>query len=713
MRVLPFAFTIFLSAFLLFQVQPLISRYILPWFGGSPGVWSVAILFFQALLLAGYAYAHLSIARLAPRGQLIVHLGLLVLCLFLLPIAPSEGFKPEGGESPTLRILVLLLATVGAPYFVLSATGPLLQAWFSRAEPGRSPYALYALSNVGSLIGLVSYPFVVESLWGRYEQAVNWSWLFVVFVVVCGVTAVVTYVSGKRSAASAVPVAGLVPMVGGLEVEGERRGGHPLLWVAFPAAGSLLLLAFTAQICMDVASVPFLWMVPLSLYLLSFIISFAGERWYSRPLFLVLMIGAIGAVVYALIWGEQLLVRSSLALYSCALFVLCMVCHGETFRLRPPPARLTQYYLCISLGGVMGGVAVALVAPLVFTRHAELEFILVGVAVLVLIVLWRDPRSCLSGGRPRWAWVLAVLVVLGGIGGLGWRAHKSGERTLYATRNFYGVFRVDEWPILDGRATMRKLISGRVNHGLQYIDPDYRNIPTTYYSQHSGVGLTIEAMKYRPIIKVGVVGLGTGTLASYARLVDHYRFYEINPVVEGLAREFFYFLEECKGKVDVVIGDARLALEREDDQGYDLLVLDAFSSDAVPVHLLTFEAFEEYARHLKPDGVICVHISNRHLDLSPVCSRAAGHLGFWSLTWCSGVNPYTGSSLAEWVVMTHDEVFKGRFEAQARGLRRAEEEAGRLDRYRPYFGNSRSVPAMPESFRAWTDDYSNLFSILR
>jgi spermidine synthase len=716
MRALPFVVTIFLSAFLLFQVQPLISRYILPWFGGSPGVWSVAILFFQAVLLAGYAYAHVSISRFRPLVQLLVHLILLAAALALLPIIPPEAFKPAGGEEPTLRILGLLAVTVGLPYFALAATGPLLQAWFARGNPGRSPYALYALSNVGSLLALLSYPFVIEPLWGRYEQAVHWSWMFGVFAAACAGSALFAYLARPQRRREPGGVTDAEPPREPPPAAPTRAA--TALWIAFPAAGTLLLLSFTNQLCMDVASVPFLWVLPLSLYLLSFIVTFAGERWYPRGLWAVLGVVALGATIYASARVADLSLPWAIVLYSLALFIFCVICHGETYRLRPPAPQLTRFYLCISLGGVLGGAFVALLSPLLFSSFLEFPLGLMAVGTLFALAVARDSRSPLYHWRPRWIWTLLLSAGLATTAIAGYEMQRDMRDTIRATRNFYGVFRVEETSILPDGPPLRRLISGTTNHGQQFTAPSEQGIPTTYYGRHSGVGITIMALQYRPRMKVGVVGLGTGTLAAYARPNDVYRFYEINPGVERLAREYFFYLANCEaqldqGRLEVVIADARLALEREEDQRYDVLVLDAFSSDAIPVHLLTLEAFETYDRHLKPNGVLCVHISNRHLDLLPVCVRAAEHLQMKFRTRHAGANDGTGATGAEWVLMTRDRAFEQRFDQLAEALEDSEARQDRLKHYYPHFGTDRGEPRLREDFRAWTDDYSNLFAVLR
>ncbi|MCB9893663.1 MAG: spermidine synthase [Planctomycetes bacterium] len=699
-----YAATIFVSAFLLFQVQPLIGRFILPWFGGTAAVWSVAMLFFQGVLLAGYAYAHFSIARLKPGAQLGVHLALLALCVFWLPIIPPESLKPDGAGAPTLRIMLLLGASVGLPYFALSSTGPLLQAWFSRSFPERSPYALYALSNVGSLLALLSYPFAIEPMLGRMDQAWSWTWVYVGFSILCAVAAISAFRASPKAAAE--PVADAPS-----EVNAVPGRSHTLLWIAFAAAGSCLLLAFTNQLCMDIASVPLLWVLPLSIYLLSFVFTFAGKRWYPRKVFLLLLpVAMLGTAL-----GPSLMFHLSLpwivALYLASLFVFCMVCHGEAFRLRPPPQRLTRFYLSISIGGVIGGVFVAVLSPLLFTMYVELPAGVLATGALVLISLARDPASRLYDGKPRWAWLAILIVAVGAMGGLGYGVLDSLENTIDTSRSFYGVYRVRESP--EGTRWERILESGNTLHGHEFMGEGRVRIPTSYYGTNSGVGVVLGSYPDDQKLRVGVVGLGAGTIATYARPGDEYRFYEIDPHVLELAKEYFRFIETCRGDLQVVIGDARLQLESEAPQQFDVLVLDAFSSDAIPVHLLTAESFELYRSHLKPGGVICVHISNRYLDLRPIVIQGATGQKLKYVGWLSAGNEREGTSRADWMILCDGDermdAIAARFDALRENWPR--EDVGDDDYWPLNFGSPMSVDDVPE-IRPWTDDYSNLLSII-
>jgi len=642
-----FGLTIFTGAFLLFLVQPLIGKFILPWFGGTPAVWTTCMLFFQVLLLGGYAYAHFSISRLKPRKQVVLHLAVLAAALLLLPITPSDFWKPPDSTSPVWRILVLLGASLGLPYLVLSATGPLMQAWFSQTSPKVSPYRLYALSNVGSLLALISYPFLVEPNFSRQTQAVCWSIGLGVFAALAGWCGWKVWKSAKQNE----PVAKGDSASASAKQENPTPIGAKLLWFALPACGSILLLAVTNKICQDIAAVPFLWVLPLSLYLLSFIISFDHQRWYWRPLWLPLfvitmavalwvMLGRslyveeswIGSVKWLLKKGGEVSIFNQIGIFLTALFASCMVCHGEVYRLRPTASRLTNYYLMISAGGAFGGLFVAVAAPLLFDRYVELHIGLFILAMLVIVVLFVDGKSFLRKGRLKWAWASLIFLALVGSGsGFYADAHSRQKNAVELSRNFYGALRVSEYDVGSSEWHKFYLVHGVITHGFQFVSEHKRRLPTTYFSFRSGVGRALVLFSRQTNRRVGVVGLGAGTLAAYGKEGDYFRFYEINEDVIRLANSRFTYLKDSAAKTDVVLGDARLSLEREESQQFDVLALDAFSSDAIPIHLLTREAFEIYERHLKPDGVIAVHISNLSLNLRPIVLRAAEHFGFTAL----------------------------------------------------------------------------------
>jgi protein-L-isoaspartate O-methyltransferase len=679
-----FSLTIFWGAFLLFLVQPLIARFILPWFGGGPAVWTTCMLFFQLLLLGGYAYAHFSISRLTPRRQVITHLGLLALAVALLPITPGDAWKPTDGSHAAGHILRLLLGCLGLPYLVLSATGPLLQAWFSKANPGVSPYRLYALSNVGSLLALLIYPFYLEPQLSRQAQADGWSWGLAIYA---GLTAWCGLKVWKSAAADGETSKSA-------EEEAPASAWRKLLWFALPACGVMLLLAITNKLCQDIAVVPFLWVLPLSLYLLSFIISFDSPRWYHRGFWLPLLAILLGLVLQNLYKAESHPDITPLAtLYLGTMFVACMVCHGEVYRLRPGASRLTGFYLSLSAGGAAGGLFVALAAPFVFPDYFELHLALFLTAALVLIVLRQDPTRPFREGQARWAWAVPF-VALAALGyGLADVATTSLRGSLSTTRGFYGVLKVNDNDAGNDGLHHLTLQHGATIHGLQYVDAEKRTDPSSYYTSTSGIGRLLRAHKPGGGRRVGAIGLGCGTLAAWGRPGDTFRFYEINDDVARLATSTFTYLKDSKAKTELVMGDARLSMEREANQQYDVIVLDAFSSDAIPVHLLTLEAFDHYQRHLKPDGAIVVHVSNRYLDLHPVVYRIADKIGFPAITIDDNDTAYEDAGFygSDWIIMTRNQVL-----LQQPLIRDVTKE----------------TVEFPARIMYWTDERSDLLSIL-
>jgi hypothetical protein len=679
-----FGATVFLSAFLLFQVQPLIARLILPWFGGSAAVWATCMLFFQLALLLGYLYAHWTTTHLAAGRQVLLHVGLLAVSLLALPIIPNPAWKPAGGANPTLGILGLLAATVGLPYFLLSTTGPLVQAWYARVTGGRLPYRLFALSNFASLLALLSYPPLVEPYLATRNQALAWSAAFAVFAALVAASAL----RSRRG--------GPLPPAGG--AAGTAENGPPpptlgerLTWIALPACASAMLLAVTNYLTQDVAAIPFLWILPLALYLLSFVLSFDAPGWYRRWPYMVALAIALGGMTYRL-WDDEHWtgLKTTIALFSVGFFVCCMFCHGELARRKPHPRHLTSFYLMMSVGGAMGGVFVGLAAPYVFVGNFELPVSLGFCVLLALHVLFHDADSPFRGGRLIWAWCLLASFAAG-VGGLLLNVRRewtSGARVV--VRNFYGGLRVSDVESDEKIPAYRKLLHGNIDHGEQILDPARAKEPTTYYCRSSGAGLALREATARGAVRAGVVGLGAGTLATYARPGDLFRFYEINPLVLRIATTEFTFLRQAGPAVEVVLGDARLSMEREAPQNYDVLAVDAFSGDSIPVHLLTREAFTLYFHHLKPDGVLAVHISNRYLDLRPVVKQAARALGKQAREVDTEDDANRICFGCTWILVT------GRPGYFDRPL---------LEVARP-LDSTRDLPV-------WTDDYSNLFRILK
>jgi len=668
-----YAATIFLSAFLLFQVQPLIAKIILPWFGGTAAVWTICMLFFQLLLLAGYVYSHAYVrARTPSRSHF--HIALLALAAATLPLAANAAWKPDGGENPTLLILGLLVTTVGLPYFMLSTTGPLVQAWYARAHQGATPYRLFALSNLGSMLALVSYPLIVEPLMALGRQTAVWSAGFVLFALACAL------LSWRSSGAEVEPSSPEPPA--------KPSPALQFLWVSLAACASALLLAFTSHMTLNIAAIPFLWVLPLALYLLSFVLCFEASGWYRRWLFLPLLGASMAGVCVTLSRSNPSL-WSMIPLYAATLFAACMVCHGELARSKPHPRYLTGFYLMLALGGALGGVLVGLVAPQAFENLYELPIAMLALCVFASMALLRD-RSTLLHGRWRFAarGVLMALIVALGIALMRIYGEESANPRVIS-RNFYGVLSVRDSG--EGLEAMRVLSHGTIIHGQQFLATERRDWPTSYYGMTSGIGLALIEAQARARLRVGVVGLGAGTLAAYGRRGDVFRFYEINPKVVELARSEFSFLADSRARIEVALGDARLSLEREPAQNFDVLALDAFSSDSIPVHLLTVEAFVTYLHHLKPSGILAIHISNRYVDLVPVVQQAARHLSLELRRVENSDDDDAGVFRSEWMLLSRSrEAFAGALWKGASGM---------VEGVRPV--------------RLWTDDYSDLYRILK
>ena len=665
-RLFPFAATVFTSSFLLFQIQPIIAKMILPWFGGSAAVWTVCLLFFQVVLLAGYLYAH-CLVRLSPRVQAVVHCTLLIASLLALPVVPSVGWKPSPEDEPTLRILGLLGASIGAPYFLLSTTSPLVQSWYSRGSGGALPYRLFALSNIASLAALLGYPVLIEPWIAARRQAVIWSLLYAGFAVLSGSLAIVASRLKPEVADSRA------------RVFSGPAWRVQLLWAILAGCASAMLLSVTNYLCQNIASIPFLWVLPLGVYLLTFILCFDSDGWYRPQAWLWVTGAAIAAMSWALLrpgWGLKIVIP----LFASGLFIVCMYCHGELARRKPAAEYLTSFYLMLSLGGAAGAVLVSLLAPRFFRGYYELPIGVFLCAMLVLFMVYR-----------KW-WVTDVAWAAIAIGALvsarvQIRSFESDNRV--TVRNFYGSLRVVDLPTRGDSDAIRAMVHGVISHGSQFLEASRRREPTLYYGRQSGIGLALRGYR-RGAHKVGVVGLGAGTMATYSQRGDAYRFYEINPHVVDLARREFTYLSDCQGTCEVVLGDARLSLEREPLQGFDLLAVDAFSGDSIPVHLLSREAFELYFRHLKPDGVLALHISNTSLELGPVVQRIAESLGKQARQVTGHGNPALGTFDSVWVLVSSD--------------------ASTFDL--PMLASARPLDARA-GIHAWTDDYSNLFQVLK
>ena len=724
--------------------------------------------------MGGYAYAHFVVSRLSWQRQAIVHALLLGLALITLPITPAESLIPTSPDAPVGRILLILALTVGAPFFLLSAIAPLLQRWFALLHPGRSPYRLYALSNFGSLLALLSYPFVIERFVRLQAQTWIWSFGYVLFAGLCAVCGWQVY----RSTASTE---------------------------AAPACGSCLLMATTKQMSVDIAAVPFLWITPLSLYLLTFILCFDSDRWYLRPLYSALLPLVLINTLRLLYVGTDLGIVDQLLGYSLTLFVCCMCCHGELARLRPAPSQLTFFFLMVSAGGALGGMFVAILAPAIFAGLYEYHILLVACyALVVLVQMPRLFRSEGSAGKGRiarvlsglcWTTALAAIVIgasysflagtwIGGnrssnlaatfaawqagmlrtvpygiaalilvleiwrrrqdaapslwwrsgrgvarlaasavlalgllslTGALSWQVLETERRMVERGRNFYGVLAIKERGV-GGSGHRLSLTHGRIRHGVQL--QQHPTWPTTYYGPETGIGV---AINYHPAradpdrqFRIGVVGLGVGTLAAYANtridaeqvdqsyvvrreggIADDIRFYELNPLVVQWARERFSFLADAISRgadIQVFPGDARIVLERQlssgEGQRFDILAIDAFSCDAIPIHLLTQESFQTYFRHLQPDGILALHVTNRYVDLIPIVARLAEAVGMHAIY----IENYSSDSRfvdsTDWVLLTNNQAF-----LHTEAVHQDEE-------------------PMPTPGPLWTDDFSSIFEVV-
>ena len=670
---------VFLSAFLLFQLQPQISKAILPWFGGSPTTWTTCMLFFQVLLLAGYALAHLTVKHLTPRLQLIVYVIAAIAALLCLPVIPDEAWKPSGNEDPMWRILGVLASTVGAPFLLLSTHSTILQVWYHRSTR-HTPYWLYALSNAGSLLGLLTYPSLIEPRFGIREQAIYWSILFGLLTVLVSVGGWFSRTAQGNQTANRTSAA-------------MPRAREYLAWLGLSACGSVLLLAMTNHISQNVAVVPYLWVMPLALYLVTFILAFGSRRLYHRNLTGVAMAVALGgcAFFYNSDGGDS--VPWMLTVHLAGMFCGCMVCHGELALRKPAPELMPVFYLVMSAGGALGGVMVNWIAPRIFFHYFEYPLVLTACWLIWMGVLFYSRSSRIAGGRPLWAWgmiacafMLFLIQIRDGV-------IKTAANNIITRRDFFGVLSIKVGRGHDG-ADWVQLAHGSIVHGAQYVDELRKFEPTTYYAATSGLGVVMDFTAKRSARRVGVLGMGVGTIATYAAAGDTYRCYEIDPNVIQIATNpdifsFWTLFAERGVEATTVIGDARVSLERELASGqrgqFDVLVLDVFTGDAVPVHLLTQEAFEVYWQHLTEDGILAINISNRYVDLLPVILAAAKqHQRELGIV----IDP----DRSEWLLLSGRRTFSqlcGAYPQRVLPVRRTD----------------RSV--------LWTDDHSNLFSVLK
>jgi spermidine synthase len=695
-----FLFITFFSAFLLFQVQPLIAKLILPQFGGGAAVWTACLLFFQTFLLFGYFYAHLLSQLKSLKHQASIHALLTISCWYFLPIGiadinPNDLPAFLSTSDPLQNILLLLAASIGLPYFLLSTTGPLLQRWLSIIKLNKLPYQLYSLSNVGSLLALLSFPFVFEPWLSSGLQSQYWSGGF---ILLSGALLATCWQLSKHKVLASLeqPVTQSqkpVTQHASLAQLSQKMRGDWLLWIALSAIGVIMLVATTNAMTQNVPPVPFLWIMPLCLYLLTFIISFHSSHWYQRWYWFAIFVvaGVAGLLMYFI--GSAFGIISQVIIYAGILFSACMICHGELAKLKPEVSRLTLFYLMISFGGFLGSVFVTFVAQNIFQQFFEYPLAIIAVFVLLALSIWAEYK------KPNSLVLMSLLVAVGLTAGL-WQLNKLYvQSNIYSERNFYGIISVKDVTIAG--QTERRLIDGTTSHGTQILTIPERYTPLSYYRDKTGVSLALLAQHTRvgeQGIKAGFVGLGAGTLAAYGQEHDNFVFYELNPSVIKAAQQHFTYLKDSKANISLIPGDARVSLtEQLSDDGsaqYDLLVVDAFSGDAIPQHLLTVEAFELYFKHLNKAGVLAIHVSNSHLDLTALVQATANKLNkspHYFLTRATQTNEHD----TQWIIIANNP-----------------SELSSLI-FRPYVTAWPPTLGMKNKHHVWTDNHSDLLSVLK
>ena len=670
-----FGLSILFSAALVFLIQPLLAKQLLPYFGGGAAVWTACMLFFQTLLLGGYAYAHLLSRYLAPMQQRTWH-SLLLIAALALSLSNTTLPPAVAGDAPLGAILLYLLKIAGLPYLLLSATGPLLQHWFAHFNGKASPYRLYALSNIGSVGGLLCYPFLLEPLMLLNSQWQLWLSGLTGFVL-CMLLLMWRVLPALAVTVRAQPL--------------QLKQHAALRWLALSACGVILLLAVTQQLTQNITPVPFLWVIPLMLYLLSFILLFASPRFYQRSVWLYVFCLNLLIALALFYLGRQFDVASQLLFYLLILFSGCMLCHGELARTKPEPAAVTAFYFWLALGGAVGSLLMNLLLPLLFVRQYEFLLVLLAIFLLVLV-----PLTAAKPWQRSAVWLAAALLTVSVMA----LEYHSEQQTVFSGRNFYGSVEVRD-VTLDGQM-QRQLIDGTTSHGSQFIAPPLSAQAQSYYRHGSGAALAIEyflpASPKRSVAQlqsrhIGLIGLGAGALAAYGRVGDRFSFYEINPLVINAAQQHFSYLADSAAEIVLHSGDGRLLLAQQLQAGaqqFDVLVLDAFSSDSIPQHLLTAEAMQLYWQHLQPDGVLAVHVSNNYLDLTALLRNQAAALhkqAYFLALPAQGYQPAT-----EWVLITANK----RFAAQA----------VITEALRPW-------PTAAQPQLIWTDSYSNLLQLLK
>lgn len=670
-----FAVAIFLSSSLLFLIEPIAGKRLLPLLGGSAAVWTACLVFFQSALLLGYFTAHALVTRATARAQATIYVAFLGASLAQLAFGISLVLRANPGH-PIASVMWLLTLLIGLPFVTLSITSPLLQAWYARAahaaEADARPYRLFAISNVGSLLALVIYPWLIEPRLSLHEQATLLAVGFGALALVCGTIALSTRRMPRLPAAA--------------NMSDTRTGisnSDRVLWVALAACASLLLSAMTTHISQNVATIPLMWILPLVAYLLSFVVAFTSERWQPRWLVGIVALAGIGSAGYLVYKGVlSTAIERATAVYVVSLFAICWFCHSELYRRRPTAAQLTSFYFLVAAGGAFGAILVGIGAPTILPGNYELAFGLCAAAVLGMLATWS------SGWIARGVWFTAAAFMASVVIG---QVKNDHVNTIVRARNFYGTVQVTQIYDTGWQAPIRTLYHGVITHGRQIFREDLRNAASTYYGHKTGIGLALDLCCNGRPRRIGVIGLGTGTLAVYGQPGDTIRFYDINPIVPNIARNTFSYLRNSRAAVEIAIGDARVSLEQEPPQRFDVLAIDAFSGDAIPVHLITQEALALYRRHMTPNGIIVFHVSNRYLDLKPVVQQLADQAGMKTAFISPSDDDSEDAWTADWIAVTTNEQFMNEADVKSAMI----------------------YIEIPPNFRLWTDDYNSLLPILK
>ena len=693
-----YSLTIFLSAFLLFAIQPIIGKYLLPWFGGSASVWSTSLLFFMTLLLGGYIYAHLLTTKMKPKMQILIHLPLLFFGLSAIiffyffwpsPITPSAFWKPDEPLLPVYNLLLILMIAVGSPYFILSSTNSIVQSWVSKIH--NTPYKLYALSNIGSLLAIFLYPLVIEPNLSIVNQAYFWSIGFILFVILMSFSGLFFLKTLKNKIKQPVS-----RQNNGKELPDAPTNQQYLTWLFLSAFPSMLLIVTTTQLTQSIAAIPFFWLLPLSLYLLSFIFCFSSYNFYLKRTYAIILIFLLPISIFMWLNSHQISISLHLFFYMATFFLTAMMFHGELYARRPHPQCLTTYYLFITTGGASGAFLINILAPLIFKGYWEFPICLLISLIIPLVIAgfivekWFS-KSLIRSVQGAVLLYLTFFVVASVVSGK--------INSVRQIRNFYGVIAITKQKTKSKDVYLLKLINGSILHGQQFSAGPSQYLPTTYYVEDSGIGLAInnhpKRLSRHPL-KIGVIGLGIGTLAAYCQPQDYFKFYEINPAVIEIADKYFSYLKHCQGKIDIVKGDGRLSMEKEVKENkntkFDIIAVDAFTDDSIPIHLLTKEAIQLYLEQLGNDGILAVHISNRYIDLKPVLKSAAKEFQLTGIVINAKVIKYPDRSKQSlWVLLTKNkEVIKTKTISE----------------------NGTDL-SKAKDINLWTDQYSNIFQLIK